>query len=83
MGPWSLGGWYRWLAGVCLLGGISLLVIGVQPPNDKALWIVLSSALLLAVFWYSRARHHFQGPPQQVMLRQHEEESVAVQKENG
>src|SRR5438445_4756706 len=47
MGPWSLGGAYRWLAVVCLLGGIGIFVIGVQPPNDKALWIVLAGTLML------------------------------------
>ena len=66
MGPWSLGGWYRWLAVVCLLGGIGIFVIGVQPPNDKALWIVLGSTLLLALFWYGSARRSFQGPPQAI-----------------
>ena len=40
MGPWHLGRWYRPLAAVCVLGCGLLFVIGVQPPNDKALGIV-------------------------------------------
>jgi amino acid transporter len=63
MGPWSLGGWYRWLSGVCLLGGAGLFVIGIQPPNEKALWIVLGTCLLLMGLWYAVARHRFRGPP--------------------
>jgi amino acid transporter len=63
MGPWALGSWFRWLAAVCFLAGIGLFIIGVQPPNDKALVIVLGTGLTLALLWYGRARYHFRGPP--------------------
>src|SRR5438445_7605980 len=43
MGPWTLGRWYRPLALVSVIFCAALIVIGVQPPNDKALWIVLGS----------------------------------------
>jgi amino acid transporter len=68
MGPWSLGGWYRVLAVICLFGVAFLLVIGVQPPNDKALWIVLGAWLVTATIWFGYTRHHFEGPPQGVLL---------------
>jgi len=68
MGPWSLGGWYRVLAVICLLGVAFLLVIGVQPPNEKALWIVLGAWLVTATIWFSYMRHHFEGPPKGVLL---------------
>lgn len=63
MGPWSLGRWFPVLAVISVLGSIFLLVIGVQPPNDKALWIVLGSFVLTAVIWLCYARAHFPGPP--------------------
>jgi amino acid transporter len=63
MGPWDLGRWYRPLALVCVLGCGVLFVIGVQPPNDKALWIVAAAVLLLAVVWWGRERRRFRGPP--------------------
>jgi hypothetical protein len=65
MGPWTLGRWYRPLAGVCVIGGIGLFVIGVQPPNDKALWIVLGMAGLLVLLWFGYVRRRFAGPPGQ------------------
>jgi amino acid transporter len=68
MGPWSLGGWYRVLAVICLLAVAFLLVIGVQPPNEKALWIVLGSWALTGVIWLGYMRHHFEGPPKGVLL---------------
>jgi amino acid transporter len=70
MGPWSLGGWYRLLSIVCLLGCGFLLVIGVQPPNDKALWIVLASWGLTAAIWFGYMRKRFAGPPRTVLSMQ-------------
>jgi amino acid transporter len=68
MGPWSLGGWYRVLAAICVLAVAFLLVIGVQPPNEKALWIVLGAWVVTATIWFTYMRHHFEGPPQGVLL---------------
>jgi len=79
MGPWSLGGWYRVLAVICLLGCAFLLAIGVQPPNDKALWIVLGSCGLTAVLWFGFMRHRFEGPPKSVLLLQRQVEEPAEQ----
>jgi amino acid transporter len=67
MGPWSLGRWYPPLAVVCLVGCVFLLVIGVQPPNDQALWMVLGSGALTAAIWFGVMRHRFQGPPQSLI----------------
>jgi amino acid transporter len=77
MGPWSLGGWYRVLAVICLLGCGFLLAIGVQPPNDKALWIVLGSWVLTAVVWFGFMRYRFNGPPQSMLLSQRPVEESA------
>jgi ethanolamine ammonia-lyase small subunit/amino acid transporter len=63
MGPWHLGKWYRPLAAVSALGCVGLIVIGMQPPNDKAQWIVGAAAVVLAAGWWFIARHRFAGPP--------------------
>jgi amino acid transporter len=63
MGPWTLGKWYRPLAAICLLGGISVFVIGVQPPNEMALQITLGVIGFMAVFWFGHCRTTFEGPP--------------------
>ena len=83
MGPWSLGGWYRVLAVICALGSVFFLVIGVQPPNDKALWIVLGSALLTGVYWFAFERYHFEGPPQGVLLQSRQADIAAAEKAVG
>jgi amino acid transporter len=79
MGPWSLGGWYRLLAVICILGCAFLLVIGVQPPNDKALWIVLGSWGLTAAVWFGYMRYRFEGPPHSVLLLQRQADEPAEQ----
>ncbi len=63
MGPWNLGVWYRPLAILSALGCVGLIVVGMQPPNQKSAWIVGACALALANVWYFVARHRFPGPP--------------------
>ncbi len=62
-GPWNLGGAYRPLACVSVLGCLFLLLLGVQPPNQQALPILLGTLVLMAVFWFSVEHRRFKGPP--------------------
>lgn len=63
-GPWNLGRWYRPLAVLSVAGCLGLIAIGMQPPNERAFWVVGGVVLLLALGWFSSARHRFPGPPQ-------------------
>jgi amino acid transporter len=63
MGPWHLGPWFRPLAVVSVVGCAGLVVIGVQPPNDKALYVVVGLLAVLAVMWFAVAKRTFPGPP--------------------
>lgn len=67
MGPWSMGVWYRPAAVVSIIGCSGLIVIGMQPPNDKAFWVVAGSVMVLTIWWWLRARHVFPGPPTGVL----------------
>jgi amino acid transporter len=71
MGPWHLGRWYRPLALLCVLGCGLLIVVGVQPPNDIAQWIVGGCVVMLVLLWRGHMAHHFPGPPHVIyhMLR--------------
>lgn len=62
MGPWDIGWWFRPLAVVSVLGCLILIAIGMAPPNEKAVWILSGSAVLLAVGWIWE-RQRFVGPP--------------------
>jgi amino acid transporter len=70
MGPWTLGRWFRPVAALSLLGLGVLLLVGMQPPNDKALWITLGAVALTVALWFGVMRDSFGGPPQGVLLRQ-------------
>jgi hypothetical protein len=63
MGPFHIGRWYRLMSALCAVGCIVLIGIGIQPPNDKALWIVLFVWALAAVTWFGFERRRFRGPP--------------------
>ncbi|MBL8742111.1 MAG: amino acid permease, partial [Myxococcales bacterium] len=63
MGPFDLGGWYRVLAIVSILGCLSIIGAAVQPPNDKALWIMLGALGLSLAIWLGLERRRFAGPP--------------------
>jgi amino acid transporter len=63
MGPWDLGRWYRPLVLACVVGCAGLFVIGVQPPNGQALYILPGSAAVLAAAWIGLERRRFPGPP--------------------
>ena len=64
MGPWDLGRWYRPLAILSVVGCVVLIAVGMQPPNQRSIWVVGGAALVLAAAWFGIARHRFPGPPQ-------------------
>jgi amino acid transporter len=67
IGPWDLGRWYRPLAAISVLGCVGLIVIGVQPPNQKTAWIVGGALAVLALIWFGGARRRFAGPPEALL----------------
>lgn len=69
MGPWHIGRWYRPLAALSALGCLALIVIGMQPPNEQAVYIVGGAVALLGLAWFSFVRRRFQGPPGGITLR--------------
>jgi amino acid transporter len=73
MGPWDIGGWFRPLAVINVLGCMLLIVIGMQPPNDKAAWLTAGMAVALAAAWYGGMRQLFPGPPLGVMVAARDE----------
>jgi len=64
MGPWQLGPLYRPLALLSVLGCLGLIVIGMQPPNDRAIIVVGGMSLALMLAWLLGVRQRFAGPPQ-------------------
>ena len=45
------------------LSMILIFVIGIQPPNDWALYITVGFFILTAIVWFAFEKRRFQGPP--------------------
>jgi amino acid transporter len=64
MGPWNLGrGGYTLAALLSIASMVLIFVIGVQPPNDKALGVTVGFLLLTAIVWFAFEKRRFKGPP--------------------
>ena len=66
-GPWNLGIWFKPAGVISVLGGLLLILIGVQPPNDKALVVLGGTAIAMTAIWFGLERKRFIGPPPGVM----------------
>ena len=64
MGPWNLGrGVFTLFAVLSILSMILIFVLGIQPPNDWALYITVGFLVLTAIVWFAFENRRFQGPP--------------------
>ena len=55
--------YFRFFAVLSVLSMILIFILGIQPPNDKALWIVIGFFVLTAVVWFGFEQRRFKGPP--------------------
>jgi amino acid transporter len=78
-GPWQLGRWFRPLAVVSVLGCVGLIVVGMQPPNGKAAYVIGGLAAVLLVGWFTVARRTFPGPPGGVLTQKRRAEIRAAE----
>jgi len=64
MGPWNMGrGVFTLFAILSVLSMILIFIIGIQPPNDWALYITVGFFILTAIIWFGFEKRRFQGPP--------------------
>jgi len=62
-GPFSLGKLSRPISVIGVLGGLVLVWVGFQPPNQLVGYLVIGLVVLLLVLWFAFERRRFQGPP--------------------
>jgi amino acid transporter len=67
MGPWDLGALFKPVAILSLIAMAIIFFIGVQPPNQNALFITAVFLGITALVWFVVERRRFQGPPKGVM----------------
>jgi amino acid transporter len=62
-GPFNLGAFSKPVAVLAIIGGLVLCYVGMQPPNEKVLYLTIGLFVVMAVFWYAFERNRFAGPP--------------------
>jgi amino acid transporter len=83
MGPWSLGAAFKPVAVLSLVSMVLIFFLGVQAPNNKALWITVGFFVLTAVLWFSVERRRFPGPPTGDKIAQRQAEIATAEAEFG
>jgi len=58
---------------------VLLFDIGVQPPNDPALWVTLGFLVLTAFVWFAFENRRFRGPPIGEAIARREAEIAATE----
>jgi amino acid transporter len=62
-GPFNLGGFSKIVAVLAILGALILAWVGMQPPNEKVLYVGVGLAVVMVMFWFAVERKRFEGPP--------------------
>ncbi|HZP20361.1 MAG TPA: amino acid permease [Bauldia sp.] len=84
MGPWNLGrGVFTLFAVLSVAAMILIFIIGVQPPNDWALYITVGFFILTAIVWFAFENRRFKGPPIGDMIARRQAEIAAAEKAVG
>ena len=63
-GPFDLKGLSKPIAVLAVIGGGFLVIVGVQPPNEKVLYVTIAMLVVMAIFWFVLGeKNRFKGPP--------------------
>jgi len=84
MGPWDIGaGWFKIVCVLSLISMVLIFLIGIQPPNDWALYITVGFLVLTAVVWFAFENWRFKGPPLGEMIAKRQAAITAAEKAVG
>lgn len=62
-GPFDLRGLSKLVAFLAVIGCVVLIVVGVQPPNEKVGYLLAAGIVALFVIWHLVEKRRFDGPP--------------------
>jgi amino acid transporter len=79
-GPFNLGAWSKPIAILAVLGGAVLVYVGIQPPNEKVLYLSVGMLVVMAVYWWAFGeRNRFAGPPTGAHIQERQKEIGAIE----
>lgn len=63
-GPFDLGRMSKLIGVLAVIGGGFLVIVGIQPPNEKVLYLTIAMLFAMAIFWFVFGESkRFKGPP--------------------
>jgi hypothetical protein len=62
---------------------VLIFFIGIQPPNDWALWITLGFLVITAIVWFAFESRRFEGPPIGDVIARRQAEIAAAERAVG
>ena len=80
MGPWDLGATFQIVSVGVIISSVFIFAVGIQPPNDKALWVTVAFFALLVVIWFAIERNRFKGPPTGESIAHRQAEIAATER---
>jgi amino acid transporter len=84
MGPWNMGiGAYRFVSVLVIIAMAIIFVIGVQPPNQWALYITIGFLVLTGIIWFAFEKRRFLGPPIGDMIAKRQGDIAAAERAVG
>ena len=78
-GPFNLGGFSKTVAVLAILGALILAWVGMQPPNEKVLYVGVGLAVVMVVFWFAVERKRFEGPPTGEKIAERQDEIAEIE----
>jgi amino acid transporter len=82
-GPFNLGAASKVVAVLAVIGAAILVVVGIQPPNEKVGYLTAGMLLAMAVIWAAFESRRFKGPPIGDMVAQRRKEIEEAEKAMG
>ncbi len=84
MGPWSMGrALYTIIAVLVVISMILIFVIGIQPPNQWALYITVGFVVIAAIVWLVFENRRFKGPPVGDIIKKRQADIAAIEAKFG
>jgi amino acid transporter len=62
-GPFNLAGASIPVGALAIIGCGVLIFAGVQPPQEKVLYLIIAMVVVMVIVWFAGVRNSFQGPP--------------------
>ncbi len=74
---------FKLFAVLSIIAMVLIFVIGVQPPNDLALYVTVGFLILTGIIWFGFETRRFRGPPIGDEVARRQAEIAAAEKAVG